>query len=118
MMRNAILEKNVQNLHDYVCGLDSNNLNITQVIIISFYMTAQSRGLEAYMVKSSEKGKKKQAAVRTRDQGPATESEEGGESDQKEVNKSVEYSMILRGLFERLILNECHKVKNQSSKIF
>ena len=117
-MHNAILEKNVQNLHDYIHGLDSNDPNIAQVIIISFYMTAQSCSLKAYMVKSSEKGKKKQAAVRTRDQGPATESEEGGESDQKEVNKSIKYSTILRGLFERLILNKCHKAKNQSSKIF
>ena len=117
-MHNAILEKNVQDLHNYIYGLDSNNLNTTWVIIISFYTTAQSCSLKAYMVKSSEKGKKKQAAVRTRDQGPATESEEGGESDQKEVNESIKYSMILRGLFKRLILNKCYKVKNQSLKIF
>ena len=118
VMHNAILEKNVQDLHDYVHELDSNDLNTTWVIIISFYMTAQSHSLKIYMMKLSEKGKKKQAAVRTRDQGPATESEEGGESDQKEVNESIKYSMILRGLFKRLILNKCYKVKNQSLKIF
>ena len=70
------------------------------------------------MVELSEKEKKKQAAVRMRDQGSAAESEEREEFNQKEVNESVEYSMILRGLFERLILNECHKTKNQSLKIF
>ena len=53
-----------------------------------------------------------------RDQGPAAESEKREEYDQKEVNESVKYSTILEGLFERLILNECHKVKNWSSKIF
>ena len=81
-------------------------------------MTAQSCDLEIYMMKLSEKEKKKQAAVRMRDQGPVTESEEGGESSQKEVNESVKYSTILRELFKRLILNKCHKVKNQSLKIF
>ena len=67
VMHNVILEKNVQNLHDYICGLDSNNLNTIWVIIISFYMTAQSYSLKAYMMKWSEKEKKKQAAVRMRD---------------------------------------------------
>ena len=112
VMHNAILEKNVQNLHDYVCGLDSNDLNTVWVIIISSYTTAQSHSLKTYMIKLSEKGKKKQVAVRMRDQGPAAKSEEGGEFSQKEVNKSIEYSTILRGLFKRLILNKCHKVKN------
>ena len=118
VMHNAILEKNVQDLHDYVCGLDSNNLNTTWVIIVLSYTTAQSHSLKTYMVESSEKEKKKQAVIRIRDQGSATESEEGGESDQKEVNESIKYSMILRGLFKRLILNKCYKVKNQSLKIF
>ena len=40
VMHNAILEKDVQDLHDYVCGLDSNNLNTAWVVIISFYTTA------------------------------------------------------------------------------
>ena len=118
VMRNVILEKNVQNLHDYICELDSNNLNTTQVIIISFYTTVQSCSLKIYMMKLSEKEKKKQAAVRMRDQSSVTESEEGGELSQKEINESVKYSMILRELFKRLILNKCHKVKNQSLKIF
>ena len=118
VMHNAILEKNVQNLHDYICGLDSNNLNTTWVIIISFYMTAQSHDLEIYMMKSSEKGKKKQAVIRMRDQSLVTELEEGEEFSQKEVNESIKYSMILRELFKRLILNKCHKVKNQSLRYF
>ena len=67
VMRNAILEKDVQNLHDYICELDSNNPNIIWVIIVLFYMTAQLHDLEVYMVKSSKKGKKKQAVVRMRD---------------------------------------------------
>ena len=67
MMCNAILEKNVLNLHDYICGLDSNDLNITWVIIILFYTTAQSHSLKTYMMNMSEKEKKKQAAVRMRD---------------------------------------------------
>ena len=118
-MHNTILDKNVQDLHDYICELDSNNLNTAQVIIISFYTTVQSRSLKTYMMKLSEKEKKKQLAViRTRDQSSATKSEEGGEFSQKEVNESIKYSKILGGLFKRLILNECHKVKNWSSKIF
>ena len=112
VMHNAILGKDVHDLHDYVHGLDSNNLNTIWVIIISFYMTVQSHSLKTYMVELSEKEKKKQAAVRIRDQGPVTESEERRESSQKEVNESIKYSMILEGLFERLILNECHKAKN------
>ena len=111
-MCNAILEKYVQNLHDYIHGLDLNNLNTVWVIIISFYTTVQSHSLKTYMIELSEKRKKKQAVIRMRDQSSAAKSEEGGESDQKEVNESVKYSMILEGLFERLILNECHKVKN------
>ena len=67
VMCNAILEKDVQDLHDYVHGLDSNNLNTAWVIIISFYMTVQSHSLKVYMMKSSEKGKKKQAVIRMRD---------------------------------------------------
>ena len=67
VMHNAILEKDVQNLHAYICKLDSNDLNTAWVIIVLFYMTVQSCDLKAYMVKSLEKGKKKQAAVRIRD---------------------------------------------------
>ena len=80
VMHNAILKKNVQDLHVYVYELDSNNLNIIWVIIISFYTTAQSHSLKIYMMKLLKKEKKKQAVIRIRDQGPATESEEGGES--------------------------------------
>ena len=79
-MHNAILKKTVQNLHNYICELDSNNLNIIWVIIISFYTTAQSHSLKVYMIKLSEKEKKKQVVIRIRDQSSAAESEKREES--------------------------------------
>lgn len=109
-MQAARIKRSINKLLAYIRSLDPRDPSTATVVILFFYVIIYTRALVAKAVVKPPQTKTEKKR--------AEKAKEGDNDDEGPVKKEdMVYKTLLANLFDKVILDEAHKLKNSNSQV-